>query len=236
MIDVGLLVSMAIMLTIPALFVRPWPPAAVEAGILDTALGALTIGLAVGRLTSLAIDDAGSLTNLSDLMIIRSGVEFWPGAVAGLAWLAYRARREAQPVPLRLAAVAPAGLIAWSCFEATCLLRDGCPGPISAIGIRPDGLATRMFPVGLVVAAAAAGSAFALDRLHRRGLQSLYVVVLAVIAVAAIRSVASIWLPHIGSGLTRQHKTSIAAFAASVVALIVAPVRRPTSTLTVEVE
>ena len=236
MIDVGLLVSMAIMLTIPVVFIRPWPAAAVEAGILDTTLGALLIGIAIGRLTAVAIDDSGSLTNLSDLLIIRSGVEFWPGAVAGLAWLAYRAHREGQPVPLRLAALAPAGLVAWSCFEATCLLRDGCPGPISAIGIRPDGLATRMFPVGLGVAAAAAASAFALDRLHRRGLQSPYVVILAVIAVAAIRSVASIWLPHIGSGLTRQHKTSIAVFAASVAALTAARLLRPNTTLTVEVE
>lgn len=226
MIDIGLLVSIAILLTVPAVFVRPWPPAAMEAGVLDTALGALGIGLAVGRLTALAIDDPGSLTNLSDVMIIRSGVEFWPGLIAGLAWLMFRARREGVSVSVRLAALAPPGLIAWACFEATCLLRDGCPGPTSAIGLRPDGLVTRMFPVGLAVAVAAVAGAFVLDRLHRRGHQSLQVAVLAVMTVAAIRSVASIWLPHIGDGLTRQHRASIAGLAVSIAALVVVRVRR----------
>ena len=236
MIDVGLLVSMAIMLTIPVVFIRPWPAAAVEAGILDTTLGALLIGIAIGRLTAVAIDDSGSLTNLSDLLIIRSGVEFWPGAAAALTWLAYTAHREGHSAAVRLAALAPAGLIAWSCFEATCLLRDGCPGPVSAIGIRPDGLVTPMFPIGLVVAGVAVASAFALDRLHRRGWASLNVVLLAIISISSIRSVASIWLPHIGNGLTRQHKTSIAVLAGSVVALIAARLRPPTSTAMVEVE
>ncbi len=236
MIDIGLLVSMAVMVTVPAVFIRPWPPAAVEAGVLDTTLGALVIGLAVGRLTALAIDDVGSLTNLGDVMIIRSGVEFWPGAAAGLAWLAYRAHREGLSASVRLAALAPAGLIAWSCFEASCLLRDGCPGPVSAVGIRPEGLVTRMFPVGLGVAVAAAASAFALDRFHRRGLRGVYVVIVAVMAVAAIRSVASIWLPRIGIGLTRQHATSIAVLVASLTALIGVRVRRDNSTLGVEVE
>lgn len=222
MIDIGLVVSMIIVVTVPAVFIRPWPAAAVVAGVLDTTLGALVIGLAVGRFAALAIDDARSLTNFRDVMIVRSGVEFWPGAVAGLAWLAYRAHRDGVSASFRLAALAPAGLIAWSCFEATCLLRDGCPGPVSAIGIRPDGLVTRMFPIGLGVAVAAAASAFALDRLHRRGLRDAYVVILAVGAVAAIRSVASIWLPHIGSGMTRQHKTSVVVLFASSVAMLVA--------------
>jgi hypothetical protein len=236
MIDIGLLVSMAIMLTVPAVFIHPWPPGAVEAGVFDTALGPVVIGLAVGRLAALAIDDPGSLTNLGDVIIIRSGVEFWPGALAGLAWLAIRANRDGLSASVRLAALAPAGLTAWSCFEATCLLRDGCPGPVSAIGIRPEGLVTRMFPVGLGVAVAAAGGAFALDRLHRRGLRSLYVSIVAVMAVAAIRSVASIWLPHIGTGLTRQHATSIAVFILSVAAFLAVRVRRPSATPAVEVE
>ena len=236
MIDIGLLVSMAIMVTVPTLFVRPWPLTAVPAGVLDTALGALVIGLAVGRLSAVAFDDAGSLTNLGDLMIIRSGVEFWPGALAGLAWLTHRAHRDGVSPTVRIAALVPAGLTAWSCFEATCLLRGGCPGPVSTIGIRPDGLQTSMFPVGLGVAVAAAASAFALDRSHRRGLQSLYVVILAVLGMAAIRSVASIWLPHIGSGVTRQHATSIAVLITSSVALIVLSGRRGRATSAAEVE
>ncbi len=213
MIDIGLLASIAIVLMVPTIFLRPWPPHVVAGGVFDVSFGALFIGLAVGRLTALAIDDPGSLTSLSDVMIIRSGVEFWPGVLAGLAWLALRAKRDAVSATGRLAALVPASLVAWACYEATCLIRDGCPGPASALGLRPDGLVTRMFPVGLAVAVAAVVSAALLDRWHRLGLASLRVVILAVTAVAGIRALASIWLPHIGNGLTRQHRESIVVFA-----------------------
>ena len=220
MIDIGLLASIAILLTVPTIFLEPWPGHAVDSGVLDISLGALFIGLAVGRLTALAIDDPGSLTSVSDVMIIRSGVEFWPGLTAGLVWLAIQATRNKVPVAVRLAALVPAGLVAWACYEATCLLRDGCPGPASSLGLRPDGLATRMFPIGLAVAAAAVGTAVVLDRWHRRGLASRQVVVLALLAVAGIRALSSIWLPHIGEALTRQHRESIVVFAIAVGLLI----------------
>ncbi len=212
MIDVGLLASIAIVLTVPAIFLAPWPASAANAGILDVTLGALFIGLAVGRVTALAIDDPGSLSSVSDLLIIRSGVEFWPGVIAGLVWLAIRARGDKVAAATRIAALVPAALVAWACYEATCLIRDGCPGPATSFGLRPDGLITRMFPVGLVVAAAAVATAALLDRWHRRGLASRQVVVLAAMAVAATRSIASIWLPHIGDALTRQHRESIIVF------------------------
>lgn len=216
MIDIGLLASIAIVLTVPAVFVRPWPPHALTAGLLDTTLGAAFIGVAAGRLAALAIDNPGSLTSLSDVLIIRSGVEFWPGVIAAVVWLAIRAKREDTPAAVRLAALVPAAMIAWACFEATCLLRDGCPGPASPVGLRPDGLVTRMLPIGLVVAGAAIVSAVLLDRWHRRGLPGPQVVALAAVAVSAIRSVASIWLPHIGEALTRQHRESIVAVVVSV--------------------
>lgn len=220
MIDIGLLASIAIVLTVPTIFLEPWPGYAVDSGVLDVSFGALFIGLAVGRVTALAIDDPGSLTSVSDVMIIRSGVEFWPGVAGGLVWLALQARRNKVPVAVRLAALVPAGLVAWACFEATCLLRDGCPGPASPIGLRPDGLVTRVFPVGLAVAVVALVSAVVLDRWHRRGLAGHQVVVLALLAIAGIRAVSSIWLPHIGEALTRQHRESIVVFATAVGLLI----------------
>lgn len=225
MIDVGLLASIAIVLTVPTIFFEPWPSHAVNSGVLDISIGALFIGLAVGRVVALAIDDPSSLMSLSDVMIIRSGVEFWPGVAAALVWLAFQARRNNVPVAVRLAALVPAGLVAWACYEATCLIRDGCPGPASSLGIRPDGLATRMFPIGIAVAVAAVGSAVALDRWHRGGLASRQVVVLALLAVAGIRAMSSIWLPHIGEGLTRQHRESIVIFAAAVGLLIALRIR-----------
>lgn len=220
MIDVGLLASIAIVLIVPAVFVRPWPASAATSGLIDVSTGALLVGLAVGRLTAVAIDDPRSLTNLSDLMIIRSGVEFWPGVAAGLVWIALRARHHDVSPARRLAAITAPALVAWACYEATCVLRDGCPGPLSSIGLRPDGLVERMFPIGLVVAAAAGGAAAVGRRWHRGGMPDVEVVVLAVLAVATIRSIASIWLPHIGNGLTRQHQTSIAVGVIALIAFV----------------
>lgn len=221
MIDVGLLATIAIVLITSSIFVRPWPASAAASGVIDVSIGALFVGLAVGRLTAVALDDPGSLTSLSDLMIIRSGVEFWPGAAAGVAWIAFRARHDEVAPMRRLAAITAPALVAWACYEATCVLRDGCPGPLSSIGLRPDGLVERMFPIGLVVAAAAVGAAMAGRRWHQRGMPDVEVVVMALLTVAIIRSIASIWLPHIGNGMTRQHRTSIVVGVIAVIAVVV---------------
>lgn len=209
MIDVGLLATIAIVLIVPSVFVQPWPQSAAVTGLLDTAGGALLIGLVAGRLTAVAIDDPGSLTRIGDLLIIRSGVEFWPGVAAGIAWIAARSNRDHIAPIQRLAALTAPALVAWACFEAACLVRDGCPGPLSTFGMRPDGLVQRMFPVDVLAAAAGIGAAVATRYFHRRGMPSAQVVTLAVALLAVIRSAASIWLPHIGNGLTRQHKTSL---------------------------
>ena len=227
MIDVGLLATIVIVLIVPSVFVPPWPSPAAPSGVFDLSIGALFVGVAVGRLSALALDDPGSLTSISDLLIVRSGVEFWPGVAAGLVWIAVRARAEAVAPLRRLAAISSPALAAWACYEATCILRDGCPGPRSSIGLRPDGLVEPVFPIGFVVAAAAVGVAFVGRRWHQRGAPEAEVVVMALFSVAAIRSVASIWLPHIGSGLTRQHKTSIAVAVICAIAFLVVRRRRP---------
>ena len=225
MIDVGLLASIAIVLIVPAVFVQPWPISAAAPGLIDVSGGALLIGVAAGRLTAVAIDDPGSLTSLSDLLIIRSGVEFWAGAFAGLAWIAFHARRDNVAPAARLAAITTPALVAWACYEATCVLRDGCPGPVSGLGLRPEGLVQKVLPIGLMMAAAAVGAAAGLRWLHRRGMSNPQTFTLALLAVATIRSVASIWLPHIGSGLTRQHQTSIVVGVIASIAFVVLRVR-----------
>jgi len=225
-IDVGLLATIVIVLIVPSVFVRPWPSSAAASGVIDVSIGALFFGLAVGRLTAVALDDPGSLTSLSDLMIIRSGVEFWPGVAAGLAWLAFGARRDGIAPLRRVAAITAPALVAWACYEATCVLRDGCPGPLSTVGLRPDGLVERMFPIGLVVAASAGAAAMVGRRWHRRGMPDIEVIVTALFSIAVVRSVASIWLPHIGNGLTRQHRTSIAVGIIAVIALVAIRSRR----------
>jgi len=76
-----------------------------------------------------------------------------------------------------------------------------------------------MFPVGLAVAATALAGAYLVDRLHRRELPRVQVTIIAVALVAATRSVASFWLPRIDTGLTRQHRESIAVLAVTLIAL-----------------
>jgi hypothetical protein len=209
-IDIGLLVSIAAVVIVPSVFLRPWPPQGVATDLLDIGLGPLVLGLVGGRIAAMALDDPSSLRSIRDIMIIRSGVEFWPGVALGCAWLLWRARRDRTALGVQLASLSVAALIAWATFEATCLLRDGCPGPRSAVGLRPAGLSSRVFPVGLAVAAAAAAAAHVVARMRRRGLEGSLCALVAVTAIAAIRAVSSIWLPHIGSGLTRQHRESIA--------------------------
>lgn len=63
-------------------------------------------------------------------------------------------------------------------------------------------------------------------RWHRRGMPDAEVVVVALLSIAIIRSIASIWLPHIGNGLTRQHRTSIAVGIIAVIAFVVIRRRR----------
>lgn len=219
MIDTGLLATMAIVILVPAVFVHPWPASAVPAGLIDTSLGALMIGLVAGRLVSVLLDDPSSIGSINDLLIVRSGVEFWAGVGVGVTWIAWCARREGVTPRRRLAALTAPALVAWACFEGTCLLRDGCAGPVSQFGLHPPGLVERMFPVGLAVAVAAALAAWGTRQLHRRGMPDGRVVVLAVLSVAAIRAVASFWLPRVGDGLTRQHKESLIVATASVIGL-----------------
>ncbi len=224
--DYGLLASIAAVLAVPALLVRPWPQPEQGWRLIDRVGGSLAIGLLIGRLAALAIDDPGSLTSLADLLVIRSGVDFWPGLAAGLAWLAWTERRAGQHPPALLAMVASAGLVGWAAYEASCLLRDGCPGPIRAIGLRPDGLVERQFPVALVVAAAAVLAAWLLDRARHRALPNIDTILIAIGSVALIRSIASFWLPRVGTGLTRQHLMSLIVLLACIAALTAVRQRR----------
>jgi len=219
MIDAALLASIVATMVIPAYFVMPLPSSGASAGLLDVALGPLAIGVMVGRAVALGFDDAGSLSRLSDFMILRSGVEFWPGVLAGCAWMIVGARRDGIPITARLAAISVPGLTAWALYEATCVLRDGCPGPVSTVGLRPAGLTETMLPVGLLVGAAAAGCAVLIRRRQRTGLADMRTVLVCIATIGALRALSSFWLPHIGDGLTRQHRTSIAVTVATALGL-----------------
>jgi uncharacterized membrane protein YhaH (DUF805 family) len=209
-IDVGLLLAMIVAVAAPVLVSRRWPLRTVEppASLLDVALGPALAGLAVGRLTAVALDDPRSLLSPADLLIIRSGVELWPGVMAATALAAWSARRVGVAAIDRLADGAPFALVSYAGYEVTCPFRGGCFGPEAPVGLRPPGLTTTMVPVGILIAVAVAVGAFVVRRLADRGASGGLIPVMAILVVASVRAVGSIWLPHVGSGPTRQHLTS----------------------------
>jgi len=219
MTDYGLLLSMALTVGLPSLFVRRWPlKTTAGQSLTDVSISALGVGLIVGRIVNLLLDDPRSLTRLGDFLIIRSGVEFWAGAVAGTVVVARGARRDKVGVADRLADVAPAALVAQAGYHLTCIVRDGCYGPDWAAGPVPKGLMHGMFPVELVAAVVLVAVAV---RLASRTLHPAIVALGGLSAIAAERSVTSIWLPRLGAGITRQHTTSIVISSVSAVGIVV---------------
>ncbi len=210
MIDFGLLLSAIIAIGVPALLAPRWGVVANgdSPSFIDRALGPLLLGLLVARLSAMALDEPGSLGRITDMIIIRSGVEFWPGVLAAGALVFYSARRAGAPAPAQLAAMVPLAIVGAAGYEATCVVRDGCYGPTSPIGLRPPGVATTMVPVGWLMALALVGAALALRRWAQTR-DALRIIVAGVLVVAAVRGIGSFWLPHIGDGLSRPHWTSI---------------------------
>lgn len=219
MIDLGLVVSLVVAIGVPSLLAVPWAHGDGSSTLLDDVLAPLVVGVAVGRLVTLALDDPSSIGSLADMLVIRSGVEFWPGVAAAAGVVAWRALRAGRSPLAPLAALAPFALVGYAGYEATCVFRDGCLGPVAPVGLRPPGLQATMLPVGLVVAVATLGAAMLVRRTQASTRPSVSVA-MAVAAVAGVRSVASVWLPHVGDGMTRQHRTSVAVFAVSTTFLL----------------
>lgn len=227
MIDYGLVVSLILSFGAPALLARRWPIEGPDGpvGFLDVAVGPAFVGLAVGRLTALALDDPASLGSFADLIVIRSGVEFWPGVAAAAGYAALSARLGQVPVGRRLTDLAPLAMAGYAAYEAGCVFRDGCYGPESAVGIGAPGVSTTMIPVGLVMAVAVMTGAVVVHTMGARGSSPALVVTSAVLIVAFVRAIGSIWLPHVGDGLTRQHLESVVMVAVAVVAAVAVGLR-----------
>lgn len=162
-------------------------------------------GLLAGRLSSLAFDDPQGILRLRDVMIIRGGVEFWPGLAVGLLTWIILTRGEPAPVAIRVAIVTPLFLLGYAGYEAACILRDGCFGPQAAVGIVPRGFATPMLPIGWAVAVAV-GSVAILLQIRRPAPTHGP---LGLLALAAVRSVAGFHLPRLAHSLTRPHIESL---------------------------
>jgi hypothetical protein len=219
MIDTGLLLSIALVVGAVAASIRLAPPRTSDRrDLVDAALVPAMMGLLAGRLAAIVLGDPNSLTRPADILVLRGGVEFWPGLAVALLVMMWASRQSLPALPARLADGAPYALVAYAAYEAACLVRSGCFGPSTTIGLVPRGIASRMFPVGLVVAVAAVGLAGVVRRSARR--DSITRCALAIGGLATIRTVASVWLPKIGSGPSRQHVESMAV-AAGVVMFVV---------------
>lgn len=216
MIDFGLLLSVILAFGIPALLARWWPLRSsdfpgheVPVGFIDLVLGPAAGGVVVGRLATLALDDPSSIGKLQDMLIIRSGVEFWPGALAAVALAAWSVRKSEIGVWVRLAALAPLSMVGYAAYEASCVFRSGCAGPVSSIGLRPDGVGARVLPVGILMGLGVVLGAWILRRWVRAQSSPVLSFVASVVVIAGVRSIGSFWLPKLGEGLTRQHQTSL---------------------------
>lgn len=152
MIDRGLLATVLVMVAIVAALDR-WLRRRVSPAepILALASAPMLVGLAVGRLAAVVQDDPATLRRPFDLLLIRGGVEFWPGVAAAAAVVWVAARREKLSALGLLAELAPFALWAYAAYEASCLLREGCFGPSSPIGLQPGGQGDAEIPVGLLV-------------------------------------------------------------------------------------
>ena len=216
MIDRGLLVTMVLAAAIVALFDRRLRR---RSGTVEPVLSLgstpLMVGLAAARLAAVALDDPNTLRRPFDLLLIRGGMEFWAGILGAAAAVWVGARRNRTSALARTAEVAPFALLAYAIYEAACLVRDGCFGPASPMGLRPGGLGQRQVPVGLLVGLAAAGLSVAAWRLSRRA-RPFAVVALSLAGLAAIRSAAGYASPRVSAGLTRPHRESLVALALSV--------------------
>jgi len=182
-------------------------------------------GLAAGRLAAVLLDDPATLRRPFDLLLIRGGMELWPGVAVGaaVAWVA--ARRDGVSGAGRLAELAPFGLWAYAAYEALCLVREDCFGPLWHLGPRPGGVGGGQFPVGVALGVAVAASGVVVWRASRRA-EPASLVAASLWAMAAARSLAAFALPDLASGLTRPHVESLVVASGTTVWLAARIIRR----------
>lgn len=195
MIDLGLIWTLVAMGAVVWAFGRIADPVTLERGSLVDAMWLpLLVGAAVARFVYLLLAGALVSTGIGGFLLVRNGVSFWPGLIAGCAVVIVAARRDRVDPWMRVADLAPVSLAAYGAFEATCILRDGCYGPVSVVGLIPSGLSQPQFPVGIVVGGAAVASAVVLERWW--ALRPRTVVLAALGSVAGLRWISWFVLPR----------------------------------------
>lgn len=223
MVDRGLLASVVVVLIVLTIVARTRRPA--EPRLSDVALWPAAIGLLAGRLAALALDDPSGLRTIRNLLLVRGGVELWPGVAAGALLCLALLRRRRHPLGEAAGLLAPAAVAAWAAYALACVVRDGCPGPPSPIGLRPPGLTTTQLPVGVIVGLIGLGAALVLRKSSRRR-SATGLVLAALLVVSGLRSLESIWLPSLADGPTRQTIQSLIVFVGTLTATLILAGRR----------
>ncbi len=226
MIDFGLLLSVILAFGVPSLLAQRWPinsfgsdGSGQHITFIDAVLASGAAAVVVGRMATLILDDPSAIGKIHDMLIIRSGVEFWPGVAAAAAWSAFGAQRAGVGPLIRMSALLPLSMIGYAVYESSCVFRSGCGGPVSGMGLRPDGIGDRIFPVGIVMGLAIVLGAMMLHRSTQSNISPAVLVSSGILVVAGVRSIGSFWLPKLGDTLTRQHKTSLVVAVLAVVLL-----------------
>lgn len=215
MLDYGLFLSIGISALAVWVAAKIWiTPELRDRSPLDHLMAPLLAGVIVGRAVTLVFSDLAGLANLREFMTIRGGVEFWPAVAAGTFVLVVLFSRPEDPPPVRrIALLAPFAMVVLAAFQMTCLLRDGCAGPASSVGLVPHDLTTRQLPMGLLGGAALV--AFA-DWLRRSTLPDHTRILVGVFGVGAQRSLLGMIEPNLRSALRRDGITMAISFVAAI--------------------
>jgi len=223
LLDGGLLFSAGAVLVVLLILGRTRHPE--EPAVADVAFWPAAFGLLVGRLVALGLDDPESLRSMSNLLLLRGGVELWPGVAAGTLTALALPRLQARSLQATARVLVPAAVAAWATYDVACLFRDGCPGPASPVGLRPSGLTSTQLPVSLVAGLLGLGAAVVLRRAAPR-CTTAGLIFAGLFVVSSLRSLESIWLPSLGGGLSRQWSQSIAVLAVAGIGLVTLGVKR----------
>lgn len=232
MIDQGLVASLIVVAVGVWVLARLMPPTRTDSGeVLDLLSVPVMAGVFGARVTAAALDDPSAFSRPGDLLLVRGGMELWAGIVTGVAALGVILhRRGDDSVGSSVADLSPYLLWGMAFYEGTCLVRDGCFGPVSALGLTPRGGLSPQFPVGLLAAACLLGVGVVVRRVAPW--DPPLALLFAVGGLGAVRAGASVWLPRISEGLTRQHVESLAAVAVALVGTTVRLTQRARSATT----
>ncbi len=207
-LDTSLLISVIAVIVGLQLTLRLFPPIGFDRHQLSEAASTpVLVGFVAARLVFVLLDDPQTFTRLNDVLVFRSGLEFWPGALVTVLVLSWQNRRIVGGLGPFMAACVPYGLVGLAIYEAACLLRDGCLGPTANFGFTPYGLEQPMYPVGLLVAMAFCAAAWLLRR--KMEWPWLPKLLISVAILGGIRTVASWFLPAIGTSRVELESTTV---------------------------